>query len=140
MGLIEHEVQRNAFTVVAEFKSELYACLTARSDALFELCDALLCTDGPVRTLVDLALAPEHRRGHGALYSGINHGRIDVTRLRRGTDPCPASPSRWRPAGGRILPTVPHEEATWMTARSTATPVGRRSCSRLGSVRVRGRH
>jgi hypothetical protein len=27
-----------------------------------------LCTDGPVKTLVDLALAPEHRRGHGALY------------------------------------------------------------------------
>lgn len=83
MGLVEHEVQRDALTVVAEFRSELYACLTARSDALFELCDALLCTDGPVRILVDLALAPEHRRGHGALYSGINHGRIDVARLRR---------------------------------------------------------
>lgn len=46
---------------------KLYACLTARRDALFELCDALLCTDGPAWTLVDLALAPEHRRGHGAL-------------------------------------------------------------------------
>ncbi|MFJ8096558.1 hypothetical protein [Streptomyces griseofuscus] len=34
-------------------------------------------------TLVDLALAPEHRRGHGALYGGLNQGRIDVTRLRR---------------------------------------------------------
>ncbi len=82
MGLVEHEVGRGALTVV-EFRAELYACLTARSDALFELSDALLCTDGPVRTLVDLALAPEHRRGHGALYSGINHGRIDVARLRR---------------------------------------------------------
>ncbi|WUH65926.1 transposase [Streptomyces sp. NBC_00440] len=36
-----------------------------------------------MRTLVDLALAPEHRRGHGALYAGLNQGRIDVTRLRR---------------------------------------------------------
>lgn len=45
MGLVEHEVQRDALAVVAEFRSELYACLTARSDALFELCDALLCTD-----------------------------------------------------------------------------------------------
>ncbi|MFF9899504.1 transposase [Streptomyces longispororuber] len=71
MGLVEHEVQRDALTVVAEFRSELYACLTARSHALFVLCDALLCTEGPVGTLVDLALAPEHRRGHGALYSGI---------------------------------------------------------------------
>nr|WP_232542887.1 transposase [Streptomyces sp. QHH-9511] len=36
-----------------------------------------------MRTLVDLAPAPEYRRGHGALYSGLNQGRIDVARLRR---------------------------------------------------------
>ncbi|MGC0334853.1 hypothetical protein RKD23_007843 [Streptomyces sp. SAI-170] len=30
-----------------------------------------------------LALAPEHRRGHRALYGGLNQGRIDVARLRR---------------------------------------------------------
>ncbi|MEV0749796.1 NF041680 family putative transposase [Streptomyces sp. NPDC050273] len=83
MGLVEHSVQREAFEKVSEFRSELYACLASRADTLFELCDALLCTDGPVRTLVDLALAPEHRRGHGALYAGINRGRIDVARLRR---------------------------------------------------------
>ncbi|MFD7030263.1 NF041680 family putative transposase [Streptomyces sp. NPDC059917] len=83
MGLVELSVQREAFEKVSEFRAELYACLASRADMLFELCDALLCTDGPVRTLVDLALAPEHRRGHGALYAGINRGRIDVARLRR---------------------------------------------------------
>lgn len=82
MGLVEHSVQRDAFAMLSEFRSELYACLTSRADAMFELCDALLCTDGQVRTFVDLAPAPEHRRGHGALYSGINRGRIDVARLR----------------------------------------------------------
>lgn len=46
------------------FRTELYSCLLSRGDALFELCDALLCTDDLVRTLGDLALAPEHRRGH----------------------------------------------------------------------------
>lgn len=40
--------------------------MTRRADALFELTDALLCTDVPVRTLVGLYLAPQHRRGHGA--------------------------------------------------------------------------
>lgn len=99
MGLVEHEVQRDALSVVTEFRAELYACLTARSDALFELCDALLCTDGPVRTLVDLALAPEHRRGHGALYSGINHGRIDVARLRRALASVPLP----RASDGRLV-------------------------------------
>jgi hypothetical protein len=43
-----------------------------------------LCADGPVRSLVDLSLAPEHRRGHGALYDGLNHGSIEIARLRRG--------------------------------------------------------
>jgi hypothetical protein len=83
VSLVHQGVLRDAFAEVSHFRSELYACLTARGDALFDLCDALLCTDGPVRTLVDLALAPEHRRGHGALYGGLNQGWIDVARLRR---------------------------------------------------------
>lgn len=41
----------------------------------------------PVKTLVDLDLdldlAPEHRRGHGALYGALNKGRMDIARLRR---------------------------------------------------------
>jgi hypothetical protein len=39
------------------FRGELYGCLTARADALFELTDAVLCADGPVKTLVGLTLA-----------------------------------------------------------------------------------
>ncbi|MET8169051.1 hypothetical protein ABZT34_33180 [Streptomyces sp. NPDC005329] len=54
MGLVEHSVQREAFEEVSKFRSELYACLASRADALFALCDAQLCTDGPVRTLVDI--------------------------------------------------------------------------------------
>ncbi|MGC0334830.1 hypothetical protein RKD23_007820 [Streptomyces sp. SAI-170] len=60
-------VLRDTFAGMSRFRMELYASLTARSDAL-------LGTDGPVRTLVDLALAPEHRRGHGALYGGLTTG------------------------------------------------------------------
>jgi hypothetical protein len=65
------------------FRGERCGCLTARADALFELTDAVLCADGPVKTLVGLTLAPEHRRGHGALYDGLNRGRIDIARFRR---------------------------------------------------------
>ncbi len=64
------------------FRQGFYGCLTARADALFELCDAVLCAEGPVRSLVGLSLVPEHRRGHGALYDGINCGRVDIARLR----------------------------------------------------------
>jgi DDE superfamily endonuclease len=70
-------------TGLCRFRNEFYSCLGARADAQFELTDALLCADGPVRTLVDLSLVPEHRRGHGALYGGLNHGKIEIARLRR---------------------------------------------------------
>jgi DDE superfamily endonuclease len=69
--------------VLCRFRRDFYGCLGARADELFELADAVLCSDGPVRSLADLSLAPEHRRGHGGLYDGINAGRIEVARLRR---------------------------------------------------------
>ncbi|MEV7526795.1 NF041680 family putative transposase [Streptomyces sp. NPDC091371] len=83
MSLLLQVPKRDALAELSCFRADFYSCLTTRGDELFELTDAVLCADGPVRTLVDLALAPEHRRGHGALYAGLNRGRIDVGRLRR---------------------------------------------------------
>lgn len=68
---------------LSAFRRALYRCLPRRADALFELCDAVLCADGPVCSLVGLSLAAEHRRGHGALYDAVNAGRVQVDRLRR---------------------------------------------------------
>jgi hypothetical protein len=82
MSVLNDAARVEAPTALSRFRTGFYDCLTARADELFELTDALLCTDGPVKTLVDLALAPEHRRGHGALYDGVNSGRIAVDRLR----------------------------------------------------------
>ncbi|WP_218009975.1 transposase [Actinomadura kijaniata] len=44
--------------------------------------DTVLYADGAVSSPVDLTLLPEHRRGHGAMYGGLNRGRIDVDRLQ----------------------------------------------------------
>jgi hypothetical protein len=60
----------------------LHRCLTRRSDALFEAVDAVLCVEGPVRSLAELSLTAQHRRGHGGLYAAVNRGRVDVQRLR----------------------------------------------------------
>src|SRR5260370_2223653 len=68
---------------LASCRRELYGCFTARADALSGLADAVLCADGPVKTLVGLSLAPEHQRGHGALYDAVNCGRVEIARLRR---------------------------------------------------------
>jgi hypothetical protein len=69
--------------VLSRFRRDFHACLTARADELFELTDAVLCADGPVRDLAGLSLGPEHQRGHGALYDAVNHGRVEIGRLRR---------------------------------------------------------
>jgi hypothetical protein len=64
------------------FREAFYGCLLARADALFELTDAVLCVEGAVKSLVELTLTAEHRRGHGALYDGLNCGRLDTGQLR----------------------------------------------------------
>jgi hypothetical protein len=79
-----HDAHRDdAFGALAAFRSQFYRGLSRRADALFELTDAVLCCEGPVHNLVELSLAAAHRRGHGSLYDGLNHGRMDVQRLRR---------------------------------------------------------
>jgi hypothetical protein len=49
------------------FRAGFYDRLTARSDALFELTDAILCQSGPVASLPVLSLAGMFGRGHGGL-------------------------------------------------------------------------
>ena len=68
---------------LAGFRRELHECFTARADALFELCDAVLCAQGPVRSAAELSLEPEFRRGHGSVYDALAGGQIDTGRLRR---------------------------------------------------------
>jgi hypothetical protein len=82
MVRVRYVMQAGALGELSRFRQEFYRCLPARADALFELAEAVLCADGPVRSLVELSLAPEHRRGHGGLYDGINGGRIEAGRLR----------------------------------------------------------
>jgi hypothetical protein len=112
----ERGLGRNALTVLSGLRHEFYGCLSARADELFELVEAVLCTDGPVRTLVDLALAPEHRRGHGSLYDGLNRGRLDVARLRFALAATPLP----RAADGRIV--LAADVSPWLRPDAETSP------------------
>ena len=98
------------------FRGELYQCLIGRADELFELTDAVLCAEGPVRSLVGLCLAPEHRRGHGALYDALNHGAVDAERLRRALTMLPLP----RLFGGRIVLAV--DATPWLRPDAPTCP------------------
>jgi hypothetical protein len=112
-----HDVDREqALGDLSRFRRDFHRCLTTRADGLFELTDAVLCTDGPVRTLVGLSLAPEHRRGHGGLYDAINNGRIDYDRLRN----LLAAQRLPKAADGRIVLAV--DVSPWLRPDANTSP------------------
>jgi hypothetical protein len=101
---------------LSEFRERVYHCLTGRADALFELTDAVLCGDGPVTSVAELSLTPEHRRGHGAGYDAINHGRIEIDRLRTTLAGLPLP----RIADGRIALAV--DVSNWLRPDAACSP------------------
>ena len=102
--------------VLSRFRRDFHACLTARADELSELADAVLCADGPVKTLAGLSLVPEHRRGHGALYDAVTHGRIDIGRLRRSLAGLPLP----RAADGRLV--LAADVSNWLRPGAATSP------------------
>ena len=103
-------------TELSRFRADFHACLTARADELSELADAVLCADGPVRDLAGLSLAAEHRRGHGALYDAVSHGRVDIGRLRRSL----AGLALPRAADGRLV--LAADVSNWLRPGAGTSP------------------
>ncbi|MDH6129282.1 NF041680 family putative transposase [Kitasatospora sp. GP82] len=128
MSVLDDADRVESLSVLSGFRADLYDCFTARADALFELADALLCADGPVKSLVDLTLTAEHRRGHGALYDGLNCGRIEVDRLRADLAALPLP----RTGDGRIVLAV--DVSPWLRS-DAATSADRLFCHVYGRAK-----
>ncbi|MER5935680.1 NF041680 family putative transposase [Streptomyces sp. NPDC002054] len=116
MSLLHRDARREPLAELSRFRGEFYSCLTARSDALFELADAVLCGDGPVRSLAELSLVGEHRRGHGGLYAAVAQGRVDADRMRRAL----ASVSLPRAVDGRLVLAV--DVTCWLRPDAHTSP------------------
>ncbi|WP_200259332.1 NF041680 family putative transposase [Streptomyces sp. HSG2] len=102
--------------ILSRYRVEFYDCLCSRTDALFDLADAVLCADGPVVSLPELTLLAEHPRGHGAMYGALNNGWLEPTRLRRllASTPLP------RAADGRIVLAV--DVSNWLRPDAPTSP------------------
>ncbi|MFE6849155.1 transposase, partial [Streptomyces sp. NPDC057686] len=116
MSLLHRDAGREPLAELSRFRGEFYSCLTARSDALFELADAVLCGDGPVRSLAELSLVGEHRRGHGGLYAALAHGRVDTDRMRRALASVPLP----RAVDGRLVLAV--DVTCWLRPDAHTSP------------------
>ena len=69
--------------VLRRFRLSLYGCFHRRTDALFDLTDAIL-TASVVPSSVHLSLQEGvHRRGWGSLYAALSSGRVDHEALRQ---------------------------------------------------------
>lgn len=128
MNSLEDPARAEAIERLSQFRCGFYQSLTRRADALFELAEAVLCADGPVKTLVDLSLCPEHRRGHGALYDGLNRGRLDVARFRAALAGLPLP----RAVDGRIVLAV--DVSAWLRPDACTSP-GRLFCHVYGRAK-----
>jgi hypothetical protein len=113
MDSLPEDAGAGPLAMLSRFRVDFHACLTARAD---ELADAVLCADGPVRSLAGLSLAPEHRRGHGALYDAVNHGAISIGRLRRSLAGLPLP----RAADGRLMLAV--DVSNWLRPGAATSP------------------
>jgi DDE superfamily endonuclease len=125
MDSLPEDAGAGPVAVLSRFRRDFHACLSARADELSELADAVLCADGPVKTLAGLSLTPEHRRGHGALYDAVNHGRISIARLRRSLAGLPLP----RAADGRLMLAV--DVSSWLRPGAATSP-GRLFCHVYG--------
>ncbi|MFE6617581.1 NF041680 family putative transposase [Amycolatopsis sp. NPDC057786] len=101
---------------LSALRREFYRCLTRRADALFELTDAVLCADGPVRSVAELSLTGEHRRGHGSGYAALARGRVEVDRLRAAL----TAVSLPRAADGRLVLAV--DVTCWLRPEAHTCP------------------
>ncbi|WP_260479362.1 transposase [Kibdelosporangium aridum] len=90
--------------------------MTRRADALFDLSEAALCADGPVRSVAELSLAGEHLRGHGSGYAAWARGRMDVARLRTALTRVPLL----RAADGRLV--LGMDITSWLRPEAHTSP------------------
>jgi len=125
MNSLPEDAGAGPLAVLSRFRRDFHACLTARADELSELADAVLCAGGPVRSLAGLSLVAGHRRGHGALYDAVNHGRAGIGRLRR----CLAGLPLPRAADGRLMLAV--DVSNWLRPDAATSP-GRLFCHVYG--------
>lgn len=112
--------ESEAWARLGGFRDGVYSCMTRRPDALFELGDAVLCSPGPVTDLARLSLVGTYRRGHGALYDGLNAGRIDTGRLGRLVAGLPVP--RMSGPDGRMRLVLAVDVSNWLRPDAATSP------------------
>ncbi|HEY0553593.1 MAG TPA: transposase [Thermoanaerobaculia bacterium] len=109
------EPSADALHALRTFRDSFYyECLHRRTDALFELTDALLTAD-VVPSPAHLSLEPSHRRGWGSLYAALDRGRIEGEALR-------GLLARYPLAGSEEVPVYAVDVSVWPRCDAESSP------------------
>lgn len=67
--------------MLRQVRQQLYTRFERRSDALFDLTDALLC-ESQAKSLAELSLSPQFQRTWTSVYKALQAGKIQVEKIR----------------------------------------------------------
>ena len=96
------------FNTLQQVRKQIYASFERGADALFNLCDALLCED-QARSLPELSQSPCFERAWPSLYQALENGKINQDQLRQ----------MWVKA---LLAEVPLTEPIWISVDASSIP------------------
>lgn len=96
------------FNTLKQVRQQIYGSFERGADALFNLCDALLCEDR-ARSVPELSQSPSFERAWPSLYQALADGKINPVTLREA----------WVQA---LLAEVPLGETVWISVDATSIP------------------
>ena len=96
------------FNILKQVRKLIYDSFERGADALFNLCDALLCED-QARSLPELSQSPCFERAWSSLYQALEHGKINETELREA----------WVKT---LLAETPMGETIWISVDASSIP------------------
>lgn len=96
------------FNILKQVRQQIYDSFERGADALFNLCDALLCED-QARSLPELSQSPCFERAWPSLYQALEHGKINEAELREA----------WVKA---LLAQIPMGKTIWISVDASSIP------------------
>ena len=73
-------VREEALTSLRQFRQEIYRCMKRGADAMFNVCDALLC-ESQAQSLPELSLSAIFERKWPSVYAALSDGNIKEERV-----------------------------------------------------------
>ena len=99
-------IGEEVLAALEQFRQQIYGCMKRGADAMFNVCDALLC-ESQAQSLVELSLSAVFERTWSSVYQALSDGEIDVKRVRE-------------VVVRTLLSLMPQDEAIWMAVDATS--------------------